>query len=337
MILRPPTFNPAIFRHGLRSRIVRPSAAPVISGFAYPANTLTSTSTGQWFVNGVAQVGQTGTSFVVPLTAIGALIQQANSNVLTCWHPNQIAAVARFWLAGQNALNSVSPDVLATDGQTVRRWNGILSGTPADQASAPSQPIYRSAGQSGNPSIEFDGVDDRLSLPSSTNVFQDRTQGYLIVGCRDTNRTGGAINHAIAAYTNGINVSQSRLVILTRLGGNSVFTAGARRLDTDPLNTAQTTSNADYNVLGSHGDWSNGFIRLRVNGSVAVSNPLTSGSGSTSNTASLDARIGDIGDSGFFPGHITAVCAINAAISPTDLSRIERYIGLLGGLNIPLV
>lgn len=304
-----------------------------ISGFAYPANTLTSTRTGQWFVNGIAQVGETGTSFVVPFTAIGALIQQANSNALTCWHPNQIAAVARFRAAifGNNTLSGISPDVPAANGAAIRRVVGLISGDFADQATAAFQPIYRTAGQAGLPSWEFDGADDLLSLPANSDVFQARTQSYLIAGVRDTVPNGGAAAHTAIIYQAGA-TAFTRIGLQTRSGANQmqgIF----RRLDGDNITFAPAANNGNYNVLAAHGDWSNGFGRLRVNGVVAVSSALPSGSGPTSNTISQAPQIGN-----GLPGHITCLCEINAAISPTDLSRIERYMGLLGGLTtIPLV
>jgi hypothetical protein len=38
-----------------------------------------------------------------------------------------------------------------------------------------------------------------------------------------------------------------------------------------------------------------------------------------------------------FPGHICCVIAANQLLSATDRSRLERFAGLFGGLNIPLV
>jgi hypothetical protein len=311
-----------------------------ISGFAYPLETLTSTATGQWYVNDIAVVGQTGTTFQVGLFDIGLPIRQGNSNVLTVWHPNQISAVARFWMAARNALTSISPDTLATDGQTVRRWNGIISGTQSDQSVGINQPIYRATGQGGNPSIEFDGSNDFFALPPNSDVFQGKSQGYLIAGVREQSPTSGVTTKTIAIYSRGDVSASARLSLIARIGGANNFAAGARRNDADAFTSAQSANNSNYNVLGAHGDWSNGFVRLRVNGSVATSTALAGGSGSTSNTSSVNAFIGANNNGGEASNaHITAVCAINASISATDLSRIERYIDLLGGgpNNIALV
>lgn len=308
---------------------------PVISGFAYPGAVLTSTMASQWYVDNLPVIGQTGSTYTVGMLDIGKLIRCGTGNPVLCWHPNQISSVARFWMSRANVLNSVSPDVSATDGQAVRRWNGILSGTQANQTTGTQQPIYRATGQSSGPSIEFDGTNDFFELPGASNVLQNKSQAYLIAGCRDTNHTAGDTGHGVAIYS--INGSAAtRLGLNTRGSGGNNFTAVARRLDADAVTTALSSNNGNYNVLAAHGDYSNGFVRLRVNGSVVASAALP-GSGNTSNTTSDSARIGQQVGVNHFPGHMTAVCVVNDTISATDLSRVERYIGLMGGLNIALV
>jgi hypothetical protein len=309
--------------------------APVISGTAYPSETLTSTKSAQWYADGNEISGETGSTYEVRLSDIGKAITQAGSNTVTIWHPNDITGVARFWSSLSNTYNSVSPDVLATNGQTVRRWTEIINSTQADQTTGVSQPIYRSTGQSGNPSVEFDGSNDHFTLPSSNTALKNVSQGYLIVGARDTNPTGLAATHTLAYYTT-VFTGFPRLGLFSRLGSN--FAAAGRRLDADTtaIASSPTSNNSNYNVLAAHGDYSNGFMRLRVNGSVVASTALA-GSGSTSNTDSSIARIGTAGGSEYFPGHITCFCLVNASVTATELSQIERYIGLFGNLNIPLV
>jgi hypothetical protein len=332
------------------------TVAPAVTGFAYPQETLTC-STGTWtgeptfayqgYVNGTLRSGAPSSTFQPLLTDIGLVIRcdvtatlgsqivtQASGNV-TCWHPDDIAGVVRFWTSRANVLNSVSPDVAATDGQTVRRWNEVISSTAADQTTGVSQPIYRATGESSGPSLEFDGSNDSFSLPGTSDVLQNRTQAYLIAGCRDTTPTAGTDSHAVIYYS--VNAGAGpRLALWTRFFTSNIFSAQARRQDADAATRADATSNSNYNVLAAHGDYSNGFVRLRVNGSVSASTALASGSGSTQNSTSLIANIG-VQASGFFPGHLTAVCVANQTLSATDLSRIERYIGLMGGLNIALV
>jgi hypothetical protein len=308
-----------------------------ISGFAYPGETLTSTVAGQWFVDGVAVVGETGETYEVNLLDIGKSIRCGSSNALTCWKPQDIAGVAAFWWSRGGVLNAIDPDTMATDGQTVRKWADRT--TPpfdANQTVGESQPIYRATGQSGGPSLQFDGANDSLDI-NNNSVFRAVFQGYIFAGVRATSNTSNPSSQAVVSYTVGSG-GGARLAIFCRRGGNN-FQAIARRQDADAIKFAQSANNANYNVLTAHGDYSNGFVRLRVNGGSSISTALVS-SGATEDTDSQASYIGYDGNPGNFGAmHITAIIVANPAspLSATDLSRIERFIGLMGGLDISLV
>jgi hypothetical protein len=312
---------------------------PVISGTAYPAETLTSTIAGQWYADDVAISGETGSTYVIGLDKIGAVIRCGESNTLTVWHPSDIAAVAAFWSPYFNVFTSVSPDVSATDGQAIRRWVDIISGIEANQTSGTLQPIYRATGQAGKPSLEYDGGNDCFTLPASSAIFKDKAQGYLMSGLRCTAPTGGNSQQGVISFSADVSFN-SRLTLSARRSGNN-FATDARRLDAEALAIAVTANDANYNVLVSHGDWSNGFARITHNETTTVSTALAS-SGNTSNTDSAAATIGrEIGGAArVFAGHMTCACVVNAALSATERSQLARYLGLHGGtdsLNIPLV
>jgi hypothetical protein len=312
---------------------------PVISGTAYPAETLTSTIAGQWYADDVSISGETGSTYIVRLDDIGRVIRCGDSNTLTVWKPGDISAVKAFWTPYRGVLNTVGPDVAATDGQAVRRWVDQIAGYEADQATEANRPIYRATGQSSNPALEFDGADDRLTLSGAAfDLLRNIDNAYIIAGGRDTNRTAGSAIHNMIGFNVGTSIS-GRLVALTRSGGSNVFAAGGRRLDANSFAQATETSNADYNVISAHGDYGNGFFRLRRNGSLIASTAASGGAGSTSDTASTNAGIGAQGtNSGtFFPGFLTPQIVVTGTITATDLSKLERYVGLFGGLNIAIV
>jgi hypothetical protein len=317
-------------------------AAPVITGTAFPAETLTSTRAGQWFADGNAISGQTGSTYVVRLSDIGKVITQTGSNALTIWHPRDIAAVKSVHVSLANVFSSISPNVAAANGDPVRRNVDLINGYNADQATSINRPIYRATGQSGGPSMEFVDSNDRLDMTASgsLDMFRDVGYGYIIAGALDTNHTGGSTNHAIAAFTVGSNTT-NRLVLMTRGGGGGDnFQVIARRVDGDAFTGAISANNGNYNVLTGEALFATGSLNLRVNGSQTATTALSGGSGTTSNTASLYASIGNFNDlSGPFPGHITAVITVSGstALSATDRSRLERWVGLMGSLNIPLV
>jgi len=309
-------------------------SAPVISGTAFPGETLTSTKTGQWYADGNAISGQTGSTYVVRLSDIGKVITQTGSNALTIWHPDDIAGVVRFWSSLSNVLTSISPDVPAANGDSVRRWSGIISGTQTDQATSINRPIYRSTGQSGNPSLELDGSNDTIGAGSS-DLLRNATLGYLFVGCRDITPTAGLTNHVAVTVENG--AAGARINIATRNASNQ-FVAASQRIDGGATTTvAGGANNSNYNVHTAECFWASNIFNYRINGSqVGTSN--FGGGGNSSNSNSNGVNIGSsTGLFNFFPGHITVVCVANASLTATQRSQLERYIGLFGNLNIPLV
>ncbi len=307
-----------------------------ITGTAYPGETLFADFIGQWTVDG-DPVGSPSLTYVVSINDIGKDIAVTGSQAVTAWHPNEISAVQEFYWARANVFNSISPNVAATNGQTVRRWGSVVGSATADQATSTFQPIYRSTGQSGGPSLEFDAVNDSLNLLNSR--LANVAQAYLIVGCRDTNPTGAMPSHFPVRYSvNG--ATTSRLSVGTRIGSANTNMAAARRFDagTTAFVTGGSAS-TNYRVYRAHGDYSNGFVRGAINGTSTSSTALASGSGNTSNTNSLVANIGGFDGSGdgSFPGHITCVFVCVGAMTATEISQLERFAGLHGGLNIPLV
>lgn len=296
-----------------------------ISGFAYPLETLTSPFSGQWTVDDVP-VGSPSTTFEVPLLSIGSTIRCGNSKPVTVWHPNNIGSVTRFWMAAKRSFNTASPEVQANDGQTVRRWtsSAYLTSTIIDQATANSQPTYRANAQGGNPALRFDGVDDNMFL-AADSTLSGATQAYIIIGANTTNVSGTKNTQSAVLYASSFG---TKLSIFPRDGSN--FVVGGRRIS-GTFFSASSPFVEGYNVIGAHGDYSNGFLRIRVNGVVANSTALdAAGASATGNDA---VYIGSNTAGNTMEGDLTAVCVINNTISATDLSRIERYIGLLGGLN----
>jgi hypothetical protein len=330
--------------YSLSNMLGRSSAgvAPVISGTAFPGETLTSTNARQWYADGNVISGQTGSTYVVSLSDIGKVITQTGSNALTIWHPRDIAAVKSVHVSLANVFSSISPNVAAADGDAIRRNVDLINSYNADQSTSIYRPIYRATGQSGGPSMEFDGSNDRLDMTGSgsRDTFRDVGYGYIIAGARDTNHTGGSINHVIASFTESAN-STNRFLLTTRGGGGgNNFQVIARRLDGDAITAAISANDGNYNVLTGEALFATGSLNLRVNGSQTATTALSGGSGTTSNTASLFAHIGNVNDlTGAFPGHITAVITVSGstALSATDRSRLERWVGLMGSLNIPLV
>jgi hypothetical protein len=312
---------------------------PVISGTAFPRETLTSTKAKQWYANGNAISGETGNTYVVRLSDIGKAITQIGSNTITIWHPYDIAGVTSVRLANSNVLASISPDIAATNGQSVRRWTDLVASYPSDQITSINQPIYRSTGQSGNPSLEFDGVNDILTLSNSTELstFSNVASGYAIVGFRDTNPTGGSTFHVPFSMNLPGASANTRIAFVTKFSASSTFAVSATR-STDLITTTGVASNNAYHVHTAEMLFSAGVLNQRLDGTqVSTANFLAA-----SNSSAVSSTASGIGDSATFPsqkfpGHICCIILVNQSLSATNRSRLERYAGLFGNLNIPLV
>jgi hypothetical protein len=312
---------------------------PVITGFAYPMETLTASRAGQWAIDGVPVIGETGSTFVVPLLAYGRSITCDNSAPVVVWKPWDIAGVVSVRVADRGVLNAVSPDVVATNNQTVRRWNGLVSAQPADQTVGVNQPIWRATGQSGNPSVEFDGSNDLLSFGTSElAISRNAPTLYAFVGALDNNPTGGTGTHVLFSISTSLNNSANRLAVITRNANSNRFLTVARRLDAaSPTVVDGAPSDSDYHVHTAEALYSTGVLNQRIDG-IQVGSTSFPDSGNTQDTAPLAGGIGNSG-SGVtsFPGHVTCQILANQLLSATNRSRIERFIGLFGGRNIPLV
>jgi len=300
--------------------------------------TLTASRAGQWYIDGSPVSGETGLTFQVPLLAYGKVVNCSNSAPVTVWKPWDITGVVSVRIADQKVWNSISPNVAATNGQTVRRWEDLANNYSADNATSVQQPLFRSTGQGSYPTVEFDGTDDVLSLSGSElDVYRNKGACYAFIGFRATTPTSGNAEQAILYIATG--VGNSRLLYHARFGGLNNFGFLTRRLDTDGSGQLTYANDSNYHVHGAELLFSSGSFRLRIDGTQVGSGNYASGSGSSSNTASMVATIGNNGNltGQRAGGHYTCVILANQTISNTDRSRIERFIGLFGGLNIPLV
>jgi len=312
---------------------------PVISGTAFPGETLTSTKAKQWYADGNAISGQTGSTYVVRLSDIGVAITQTGANTITIWHPDDIAGVASVRLSNSNVLASITPNIAATNGDSVRRWTDLIASYPSDQITSINRPIYLSTGQSGNPSLEFDGANDILTLSNSTELstFSNVASGYVIIGCRDTNPTGGSSFHVPFSMNLPGATSNTRVSVATKLSASSTFAIFATST-TNLISTTGVASDNAYHVHTAEMLFSAGVLNQRLDGTqVSTANFLAA-----SNSSAVSSTAGGIGDSPSFnsqdfPGHICCIILVNQSLSASNRSRLERYAGLFGNLNIPLV
>ncbi len=164
--------------------------------------------------NGFASLPAPGiiTPAIAPAAAYGYASQE--------WSP-AFQPGLELWLDGRTGvLNAVSPDVPATNGQTVRRWvNRDNPGTyDADQTTGAYQPLYDAPAKS----LVFDGVNDRIrsviNITGNDFCFVARVNISSVLGVND-----GSIGRIISVQANASTQDFNNpisIALLLLFGGN---------------------------------------------------------------------------------------------------------------------
>jgi hypothetical protein len=243
------------------------------------------------------------------------------------------------WADGTVTGTATTLTTLATDGQTVPAWDDIISNQRAPAISV--NIALKEDTELGTPSLRFDSTDFYTVPNSARNIYNAKRWGYIFAGAKDSNPTGGDASHSIVSINR--TTTATKIGLRTRSSTSNLFTALTRpnSLFVSDVVVNGSNNNSNYNVLVNECLWSDGRMALRINGSEdAFDNSFGSVS---SDSTSTNSFIGATTSSSVnFNGDITAIIlASNTGetdvMSEIDRNRIERFIGLLGGINIPLI
>lgn len=215
---------------------------------------------------------------------------------------------------------------VVTSGGFVDSWTST-AGSVVANGSGTARPAFvaSDANFGGFPSFTFDGTNDLLTMSAGAlSVFQNVGRGRIFAVCHDTNSTGGTGTHTVATWTTAVNNARAR--IDTRLSSSAGLISFARRLDADSISNSGPLTPVNVPIIAdSNLDWSGNQNTISRNGVAATAVAFSSGAGSTSNTASTFASIGETGFGlGFFPGPITQVTVFNTAIDAALAARVRH-------------
>ena len=235
------------------------------------------------------------------------------------------------WSDSQTATRQATTyDVLATDGQTVAGWRDIISGLDVT-TSTPNIALFEATDLS-SASLKFDST-DFFNIPAALRtVFNNQSYGYIFAGVKDTAPTGGDTTHGVISINRQL--GSVKLALTTNRANNTRFNA-----ITNPNNLAVTevespnNNTGDYTVLTNEAMWADGQIRLRIDGNQVGD---ASFAANVTNSQVGSSYIGAYTSNGVtnFNGYMTAIVLATDLMSDTDRNRIERFIGLLGGLDL---
>lgn len=221
-----------------------------------------------------------------------------------------------------------------SSGAAVSSWTG-RPGTSvnASQATALNQPTFQPTGIGGQAAVRFDGSNDIMTL-NATTLFQNVASGNTWIVVRDDNRAAGDASHTPLHFATGISATAARATLFTRLSSSSVFVTGGRRLDADTFSSGGTiASTANATILGGAWNWSSGTHAVRVNGVQGTNGSFSSGSGNTTNSASLAVIIGGTdAATSRMQGDIAAAIAVTPSVSTPNCKRIEHHLAFSFGV-----
>jgi hypothetical protein len=206
------------------------------------------------------------------------------------------------------------------------------NGNNYTQGASGRRPLLRTGanGQNSLPVLSFDGSDDILTDPVSSNDFADIGYAYIFAAVIDTNRTAGDSWH-IPVYVSRNLAQATRFILSTRTNGGNNF-SGALRNNTESLSIISATSDANFNILSYITEQAAGNHFLRANGSQIATGSFTSGN--FANVASVHRGIGGIVASdglsllsGFrFAGQIGEVLIGTGQLTTAQRDACETYL-----------
>jgi hypothetical protein len=205
------------------------------------------------------------------------------------------------------------------------------NGYHASQSTASKRPLYRTSG--GLSWLEFDGVDDSLSLsgsglnilrnsPAATGIaaVKDNTPGSLRVFLQVTRQADSNTRYQMRTSASSAYEMQTRWddVTSTVVSGGTV--TGSSQV---------VTMSADFATGGS------GSHKIRVNGTQVASGAQVGGAGNTPDTASQRVSVGSFVEiANWYSGRIFQLILFRSVLNAANLALAESYVAGKAGVSL---
>jgi len=240
------------------------------------------------------------------------------------WLPSDLASIETWYKADAIPAGDRS-------GGLVNRWISSAGSFPLT-ASGAARPQFIENGAAGKPVVRFDGVNDGL-LRGSSSLLRNPNGGAIFVVRRHASPP--TTTRAIAYLSTGTRASPPRLALISNQIGRAE--ASARRLDGEAtsLATAPSPSSTAFQLMAGVADYSVGNLTQWIDGSVAGTVSMTTGS--TSNTNAIGFSLGrGVSVGSYFAGDLAEVLLVRGTLTTCDRQRIEGYLAHRWGIATSL-
>lgn len=230
-----------------------------------------------------------------------------------------------LWLRGDVAYTSISPDVQAANGESIRRWPDMSgNGRHADQGTGGNKPTWSASGMNGRPGLATDGIDDFLLISTGLGLLRNVAGATVFIVAKGTAATPGATQGEIQINTGG---GAARVTASRTTAGTYSF--GGRRLDGDSFvsQTGGTTGTAAY-IHTLLFEYSAARATEYVNGALVGTIDPFQTAGSTSDTDSTAITVGaGAGGSSPYAGILGELLVWPRRLSTSERNYVHRYLG----------
>jgi hypothetical protein len=238
---------------------------------------------------------------------------------------NDATITDAVWIVDEPFSNGIISDFTS-----VRIWKDkSINGYHAEQATSANRPTYRSNQIDSKATIQFDGTDDFLSLPSGALGILRNVGGatVFVVYKASTDLT---LQSGIYFST----TSAGSIRLQLRKTALNVFATSGRRLDADTLETinSSTTNAGNYILQSVKVDYQNTSIQQFLNNTLDGQDLTFQTSGNTSDTDSLNAILGATNSGSYLNGNIAEVIVFNRTLSTTEFTNVNKYLMAKWGL-----
>jgi hypothetical protein len=256
------------------------------------------------------------------------------------WTPAQISTYQWVRAADSSTLFDATSggSAVAADGGVARFEDKSGNGRHYTQSTSADRPLRKTGIQNGRDVLRFDGTSDRMSVPSSTAMFNflHSSQGAIFFAGRVGNSSNPGTLQAIMGNGGGFSASRIGTSLLMddrvavpandRLGlnahNNNVLAAS--------IGTDNTLTPNTFQQFATIHDIANGTtsakLTLYVNG-INTSSTVTSSTAGTSSNASNNWFLGDYATGSFFlAGDVGEIIILNSLPSTDTRQKIEGYL-----------